>query len=335
MSFLQFKSMGGKPMLLKMLRIGLIGAGWHATADHAPALRHCADSDEFHGRVELSGVCDRDRAKATGLAERFGFRRVYESIEAMLAEVDAVLSIVPPGALATVLETIMQHSRPVLIEKPLGRGLTEARRIAAMLAGYPHMVSLNRRFDPAVQIARQWIAKQPSPPRLFIASMIRRDRLEADFAWSTGIHLTDLLCFLLGPLKLTRGPSGVERFGIVGGDVAIKGSIEISPAGDRVEECVRVIGADPWYVHIDTGTHQPWQVWCNRGEDTELDETGDPATPTFIRNGTADETTVFLRGVLSGDIPGPTVAAAMPGTELAAAMQALNDAPPYHVTIDE
>src|SRR5688500_1110367 len=181
-----------------MLKIGLIGAGWHATADHAPALRCCADGAEFLGRVELRGVCDIDFAKAADVAQRFGFRCAYDSLEAMLPHVDAVISIVPPAALTATLETILQHRRPVLIEKPLGRDLNEARRIAAMLDGHPHMVSLNRRFDPAVQIARQWMAER-SPPRRTLGTMWRRNRVEPDFAWSTGIHLTDLMCFLLGP----------------------------------------------------------------------------------------------------------------------------------------
>src|SRR5215207_5235870 len=113
--------MGETPMLLKMLRIGLIGAGWHATADHAPALRYCADADEFRGHVELTAVCDIDRAKAIDVAGRFGFRRVYDSVDAMLPDVDAVLSIVLPTALIATLEPVLRHRLPVLIEKPLGR----------------------------------------------------------------------------------------------------------------------------------------------------------------------------------------------------------------------
>ena len=68
-----------------MLRIGLIGAGWHATADHAPALRHCADADEFRGRVELTGVFDVDRAKAADLAARLRLSPRYDSLDGDVA----------------------------------------------------------------------------------------------------------------------------------------------------------------------------------------------------------------------------------------------------------
>jgi predicted dehydrogenase len=314
-----------------MLKIGLIGAGWHATADHAPALRHCADSDEFRGRVELSAVCDIDRAKATDVADRFGFRRAYDSVEAMLPDVDAVLSIIPAAALAATLEPILRHRLPVLIEKPLGRDLGEARLIAATLAGHPHMVSLNRRFDPAVTIARQWLARQ-SAPRVVHGIMMRVDRVEPDFAWSTGIHLTDLLCSVAGPLRITRGRRDrVKRLAQLagGGGSGMRGVIEISPTAGRVEEMVHVLG-EGWSVQIGTGSRQPWRVLCRRGDDVEVDAAVDPATPAFIRSGAADETAAFLRSVLNTAPLSPTAADAMPGTELAAALQAMEDTPTYH-----
>ena len=176
-----------------MLRIGLIGAGWHAATHHAPALQQCAAEAEFRGALELAGVCDSDPARAAEVARSFGFRRAYESIEAMLPEVDAVISIVPPAALLQTLTHVLHHARPVLIEKPVGTHLGETARIAEMLHGHPHMVSLNRRFDPAVAIARRWIGEQPSPPRAIRGLMARHARLERDFIWSTGLHLSDLM----------------------------------------------------------------------------------------------------------------------------------------------
>src|SRR5688572_19329294 len=99
-----------------MLRIGLIGAGWHAATHHAPALRQCAGEPEFLGAVELAGVCDSDAAKTAEVVRGFGFRHAYESIEAMLPEVDAVVSIVPAAALLATLTHVLHHRRPVLLE---------------------------------------------------------------------------------------------------------------------------------------------------------------------------------------------------------------------------
>jgi len=317
-----------------MLRIGLIGAGWHAMADHAPALRHCAEDEEFRGRVKLSGVCDIDLAKAKIAAAQFGFRRAYDSVDVMLPDVDAVISIVPPGALAATLPSIVKHSRPVLIEKPLGRDLAEARRIAAALAGHPHMVSLNRRFDPGVALARQWLAKcaKQSPPKIVYGVMRRRDRTELDFVWSTGIHMTDLLCFLFGPLRVVNGYR-VDHQSVAAarGNDDLRVLIDIGPSANSVDEYIEGYG-DDWDVKITTGTHRPWQVVGSRAGSVEIHATANPATPPYIRNGTAHETAAFLRGVLSRKMRGLTAADAMPGTELAAAMQALDDAPAYHGT---
>jgi predicted dehydrogenase len=315
-----------------MLRIGLIGAGWHATADHAPALRHCADDDEFRERVELAGVCDIDPAKATALIEQFGFRRAYDSIDAMLPDVDAVFAIVPSATMMATLQPIIQHSRPVLIEKPFGRDIDEARRIGQMLDNHPHMVSLNRRFDPGVAIAKQWLGQQ-SPPTVVLASMTRQNRLEPDFAWGTGIHLTDLVCFLFGPIQLTRGHRrGRSRYGVVERAGKVFMSIEMRPAADREDESVKCAG-DDWFATLTTGARQPWEVHAHAEHADPLHSSADPATPEYVRNGTVAETAAFLRGVLSNGMTGPTVADAMPGTELAAAMQTANDPPPIVETL--
>jgi predicted dehydrogenase len=304
-----------------MLRIGLIGAGWHATADHAPALRLCAGIAEFRGVVGLAGVYDVDRAKAADLAARFGFHRAYDSLDAMLPEVDAVLSIVPPAAMASTLARIVQHRLPVLVEKPLGRDLAEARTIAAMLDGHPHMVSLNRRFDPGVRLAHQWLLEQRGS-RGGIGQMRRRDRAPDGFAWSTGIHMADLLVFLFGPLKLQGvNRKGVVRIGLLITETRRSVDIALRSAGPSVEESVRVMG-DGWSLSLQTGTHQPWSVQCWRDRELEIDRRADPSTPAFVRNGCADETAAFLRGVLTSEMPGPSAADAMAGTSIAAELEA-------------
>jgi len=255
-----------------MIRIGLLGAGWHAVNDHAPALRAASGEAEFSGGVALTGVCDADAVKASAVAREFGFGCVFETLEAMLPRVDAIVSVVPPGAMLDVVKTIIRSGRPVLIEKPLGTNLADAALLAQMLDGHPHMVSLNRRFDPAVAIARRWINEQSSPPRAIHGVMTRRDRVERDFIWSTGIHLCDLMCFLVGPLNLIAGNAGCFGAGCVGllrGTDGLSGTVHIHPSCGRVEEVVDVFGGD-WSVHITTGTQRPWNVQCWKGGDIAI-----------------------------------------------------------------
>ena len=313
-----------------MLKIGLIGGGWHATRQHAPALRHCAGEPEFRGAVELAGVCDVDRTKAEAAAAEFGFGHAYSSIEAMLPHVDAVLSILQPMALLSALPIILRRGRDlaVLIEKPLGTNLDEARRLAQLLDGRPHMVSLNRRFDPAVVMARAWMAEQ-SPPQAIHGLMARHDRRERDFTWGTGIHLCDLMCFLVGPLRLVGGAGdggGVGKVALLSGADDLRGTVHIHPACGRVDESVQVF-ADDWAVEIVAGTHQPWRVRCWKAGREEINAAAAPDAPEFERNGTAQETRAFLRAALGRAPFAPTVAEALPGTELAASLQAWADSP--------
>jgi predicted dehydrogenase len=313
---------------MQMVRIGLIGAGWHATGHHAPALRHCAADAEFAGAVELAGVYDVDAVKASAAARNFGFRRPYESVEAMASDVDAFVSIVPPPVLLPVLTSILAHGRPVLIEKPLGIDLAQTQRIAQLLVGHPHMVSLNRRFDPAVTIARRWMGEQSSPPRAIHGLMARHNRLERDFVWGTGIHLSDAMCFLAGPLKLTAGHAtsgaGAGRVGLLSGNDGLRGTIHYHPACGRIDESVQLFG-DDWAAHITTGTQLPWRVRCWKSGREEVSADADTAVPQFERNGTGEETRAFLRAVLGRGPFAPTVADAMAGTELAHALQELHD----------
>ena len=93
------------------------------------------------------------------------------------------------------------------------------------------------------------------------------------------------------------------------------------PAERFVEESVRVVG-DGWSLSLDTGTHRPWQRQVHarhRASRSISAPTG--RRPRSSRNGSADETAAFLRGVLTGEMPGPTAADAMPGTELAAELE--------------
>ena len=277
-----------------MLKVGMIGAGWHALSDHAPALRQCSDSEDFRGRVELTAVCDLDIEKAGVAAEQFGFKHVYDSIGTMLPSVDAVLSIISPAAQRAALIPIVDQRKPVLVEKPLGQNLGEAEQIAALLAEHPHMISLNRRFDPGVTLARQWISQQ-SPPRKISGAMLRKDRREPDFIWSTGIHLCDLVCFLAGPAKIDR--------------------VKIDPASGLLAERVHIFG-DDWSITLDTGTHQRWRVMCWKNDRLEFEQVADPTTPSFERNGTVAETKAFLNAILENKSMSPTAADALPGTRL-------------------
>ena len=225
-----------------MLRVALLGAGNHCRNNHAPALRHFMA--EHAGAVELAAVCDLDAAKGERFREAFGFRRAFSDIDAMLdaAELDAIVAVMPIPAILPVARQLFARGLPVLMEKPLGQDMAEARAIvaAAGATGCPVMVSMNRRYDPAVLRARDWMSGL-GPLRAIHGVQLRHRRVEAPFLWGTAIHVLDLMVHLAGPLRLRAGSAaaapfeaGVSRMAVLDGGDGIVGSVHILPCCGRV-----------------------------------------------------------------------------------------------------
>lgn len=311
-----------------MLRVALIGAGNHCRSNHAPALHHFAA--EHPDAVELAAVCDLDDAKAERFREQFGFRQAFTGIDAMLdaAEVDAIVAVMPIPAILPVARQLFARGLPVLMEKPLGQDVNQARAIvaAAEATGCPVMVSMNRRYDPAVLRARDWMSGL-GPLRAIHGVQLRHRRVEARFIWGTAIHVLDLMVHLAGPLRLRAGSvasapfeAGVSRMAVLDGEGGVVGSVHILPCCGRVEERVRACG-DDWCVDIWPGGVQPWRIEGWRDRELDLVEQCPEGEPEFRRSGALNETAAFLGALLRGEpLPGPAPADVMPAAELAAGL---------------
>jgi predicted dehydrogenase len=307
-----------------MLRIALIGAGAHSTHNHAPALRDYAR--QHAGRVELAVVCDRDPERAERARTDFGFSRACGRIEDLDdgGGIGAVVAIVPIDAALDVTRALLPRRIPLLIEKPLGSGIAQARALAAEVAasGVPVMVSLNRRFDPGLAAGLAW-ARERGPARCIHGTMKRHGRLEPEFVWGTGIHLIDALCHVTGPLRLRScatpaGPGGCARTATLEGRHGEIVALEILPACGRVEERISLAG-DNWSVDIWTGAVHPWRVRAYENAQVALDARAPDTEPLHVRNGTAAETDAFLDAVTGRRrFPAPTPSDALAASELAA-----------------
>ena len=87
---------------------------------------------------------------SAALASEFGVPRVFETLDEAIAEPGVVFDIaVPAGAVLEILERIPPKSA-VLIQKPMGRDLDEARRILACCRQRELVAALNfqLRFSP-------------------------------------------------------------------------------------------------------------------------------------------------------------------------------------------
>lgn len=141
------------PLARAPLPIVLIGAGGIVHDAHLPAYRKA--------RFEVAGIYDVNLDRAWSLAGQFGIRRVYESLREATDEspANAVFDIaVPAAALMDVLPHL-PGNRGVLIQKPLGENLDQARRIVELChsRGFRAAVNFQLRYAPYVLAARDLI----------------------------------------------------------------------------------------------------------------------------------------------------------------------------------
>jgi len=279
-----------------LLNIGLIGAGGHSRKCHAPAL--CDYAEQYPREVRLAAVCDLLEPKARSAAAEFGFAHACTGVDAMLATgVNVLLAMLPIPAMLGATPALLATDLPLVIEKPLGLNIDEARAIHRMVhdarAVDRVMVSMNRRFDPAITRGLRWLRDQP-PPRYVHATMIRSGRTEADFAWGTGIHIIDALLHMFGPLELLNvecptavaGQTDAWRIADLRSHAGCPIRLDILPDAGEWEERIRVLG-DGYQIDIDAGMLPPWRVRAVKRLQLELDERSPADEPLHISNGTA------------------------------------------------
>ena len=116
-----------------MLRYGIVGAGF-VSAFHLRAL------ESVRG-VEVAGITSRTPPRELAASARgrgLGEAVVYGSVTEMLPHIDVVAVFAPNDCRLAIMQEIAatgSHLRGLIIEKPLGRNLAEARRIVALADG--------------------------------------------------------------------------------------------------------------------------------------------------------------------------------------------------------
>jgi predicted dehydrogenase len=140
--------------MTRPIRVGVVGAGFGARV-HVPAFR--ADS-----RFEVVGLSSKHAVRARAAAEAAGILRSYADWRELVAdtEVDLVAIAVPPSAQPEVLAGAIAAKKHVFVEKPLGGGATEARRLAAEARrqGVQHAIDFEFPEIDVFQSARALVA---------------------------------------------------------------------------------------------------------------------------------------------------------------------------------
>lgn len=304
-----------------MLKLVLIGAGAHSRSSHAPSLAKYAT--DHPGRISLAAVCDLDIEKARSFQREFGFQKVYRDFEEMILKEkpNACICVMPVHLIAEMAIKLVQFGVPILLEKPPGVNIEEARHLDAVVrsTGVPNMVSANRRFDPCLRQGIEW-ANQQELFRYVRASIMRNQRREPEFLWGTAFHCVDALREIAG--KVTN----FEVSPMYGGQVTwfhldlefqygSSGSLDVIPTCGCTEEKYEIFGEN-FRVEIWVGSCPQSGVRCWRNGEIAVDENLPGDLPGFIRGGTYAETEEFINALLEDRVPRPSVKDVLPSAEI-------------------
>lgn len=141
--------------MAKQLRIGIIGVGGIAEAEHIPGYQAIQD------RVRLVACADIDGARAERIANKYGFEASYDDYRKMLAEakLDAVSVCTPNKFHAPATIAALEAGCHVLCEKPPGLNASEVQAMidTAQRTGKVLTFGLNYRFSSEVQACKRLI----------------------------------------------------------------------------------------------------------------------------------------------------------------------------------
>jgi predicted dehydrogenase len=305
---------------MSQLRIALLGAGNHSRQNHVTSLARYRD--EHPDEVELVALCDLREDHAKEVASEHGFAKVYTDLTEMLdaEKPDGCAAITPIPVTLEISTAIMRAGIPVVVEKPPGDTVEEARRICGVAAetGTPSMVSMNRRFDPALTAAKTWWGDRPL--EYLRGTMIRHRRREDEFIKGTAIHALDAMRSVAGDIAdwslRMRTVDGIRWYFI---DITFQsgthGLLEVTPTAGSVAEWYEFYGPDCRAIaHV--GDYGPGDVNCWEGNERKLHEASTEKTPLFVRNGTYNETAEFIAAIRDGRDPGPSPAQVLQSVEI-------------------
>jgi predicted dehydrogenase len=192
---------------MERVKLGLVGVGWVAQVVHLPILTHLPEA-------EVVAICDRDKARARVVAEKFGIKRLYTEFEQMLKQEDlaAVVVCTSTDAHKDVTLASLEAGKDVLVEKPIARRYDEALAMAEMAKQTKRklMVGMNHRFRPDTMILKSFLeAKELG--KLFYAKVGWLRKKRSDIAWLTqkeksgggvfidlGIVILDMAFWMMG-----------------------------------------------------------------------------------------------------------------------------------------
>lgn len=185
--------------------IVLIGAGGIVRAAHLPAYRAAG--------LSVAGVFDVRSRVAEQLARDHAIPRVFASLDEAARQRDVVFDVaVPADALLAVLRALPVGSA-VLMQKPMGRDLGEARRIAAHCANRRFIAAVNfqLRFAPNMLVLQRRLACGELGKVVDVELRTRTHTPWSNWTFLRGIERMEILYHSIHGLDLLRSMFGMPR----------------------------------------------------------------------------------------------------------------------------
>ena len=202
-------------MAVEPLRVASLGMGWWSDV--------LADAINRSGKLTITACYSRSEEKRAAFAAKYGCRAV-PSYEAILADTDieAVINTTPNGVHLETTRAAADAGKHVFLDKPIANTVSDGRRITEICrkAGVVLALGYQRRRESQFRWIKRQIDEGLFGTLVNAEANISRDRLgKIDLgSWryqaagmpggvmlQIGIHYTDVLEYLMGPVKAVSG----------------------------------------------------------------------------------------------------------------------------------
>jgi predicted dehydrogenase len=202
-------------MAFTPLRVACIGMGWWSDV--------LADAIQRSGKLRIDACYSRSEPKRAAFAAKYGCRAA-ESYESILADpaIEAIVNTTPNDAHLETTRAAAEAGKHVFLDKPIANNVSEGRAIAKMCrdAGVVLALGYQRRRESHFRWIKGEIESGAFGTLVNAEANISRDRLgKIDLSsWryqasgmpggvmlQIGIHYTDVLTYLLGPIVAVSG----------------------------------------------------------------------------------------------------------------------------------
>jgi predicted dehydrogenase len=302
---------------LKPLRLGIIGTGVAARILHWPALKQLSDC------FQIIAVANRSRDKGESFANLVGLdgTSVYSDYRELLArgDIEVVDLVLPPRLNFKVARDAAEAGIHVICEKPMAATLDEAHAMVELHGEYgvQLLVAENFRYDNAIRRARslieegaigppfmvayQWMQPVPPDDEMAGRSWRRAPAHAGGFLSDHGVHMVDVLRFLMGEISAVQAFALDLRDFLGGCDTAVINLHFESGA----------VGSIQWSFGVASELSVAIQLWSDDGtlvvapDEVRLQRKGKPDEAISISGPTSfvNEFKDFHRALVEGTVP--------------------------------